>query len=706
MLESGHTVLDCQIVKQLSENDVYQSYLVNCPNATAAKLFLLRPDPLFDQKQRQAFFDQVGWLSSQTFPCVGAPLRAGEVDGQPACLYPLPQGESLEPACCERFSVRQAVELVKGIAECLTVPHSAGLCHGNLSLETIYVDGRSLYLADFSLGQLIRLDYQTGINPLYTSPEQVRGESPTMASDIYSLGCVFYYLLTGQPPFLGDDAFAIAKQHLQGDFPRLPEELSILQPLLDSLTKTVAAERSTIDQLIAQIVPLSVHQEIDQIFLSAQTENPQPEDSSADENLSLLDDTLDNSEIAARIEARLKEHAGDFLEPVPVEISAEGGGVAIEQAKVGREGKPNFARFVLILFLGVLIGSGLYFLFYKPSPAGLPVAVAPGASPDDRLTADLDRGLQLWREADLNGAEAEFKRIVAKYQKDPRAYNNLAAFYAAQGNYEQARDYLEQALATDENFATVYHNLGSVYAEMARGSYGRALQLDKTQAHISLPVFSSLGVVNMEPVTADMAAAPGSELRKTTKPADKPGGATTTASSTDSNNLPSPAVERQEPLTVAAVEENNRTEKVEPTPAPLVVAAVEPLDAGESDNAVVVVGQQEPAEKFLQRWAQAWSEQDIDGYLTFYADQFIPPAGLSRSDWEEQRRSRLASPKELVVSLDNLQVTSQDDGRLQVVAIQSYRSDRFADRTRKIFDLQPTENSWKILRERSLGVIR
>ncbi|MDA3902720.1 MAG: tetratricopeptide repeat-containing serine/threonine-protein kinase [Desulfuromusa sp.] len=712
MLESGHTVFDCQIVKPLSENDVYQSYLVNCPDSTVAKLFLLLPEPQFDQKQRQSFFDHVGWLSSQTFPRIGSPLRAGEIEGQPACLYPLPQGKPLTQLFNDGFSVRQSVELVKRIAECLSVPHSAGLWHGNLSPETIYLDGDSPYLADFSLSQLIKQDYNSGINPLYTSPEQVRGETPGIAADIYNLGCVFYHLLVGQPPFSGGDAFTTAKQHLQGEFPSLPEELSILQPLLDSLTEAVAAKRSTIDELIDQITLLEADKEIDQICLSVTTVDSQSDASPSGEKTSLLDDTIDNSEVAARIEARLKEHAGEFLEPVPVENPAEEDDVTAELDKVGREGKIGFARFVLILLLGVVIGSGLYFLFYKQSPAVLPMVVEPSVvepkvNTDNNLTAGLDQGLRLWQEADFNGAEIEFKRIISDYQEDPRAYNNLAAFYAAQGNYDQARDFLEQALAIDEKYATVYRNLGSVYAEMARGSYGRALQLDKAQALISLPVFSSLGVVNMKPATGDLAATQKPELKEAAKsPKQIEAGqsvAMATESINDSDAPPLIIVEQPEPLKAVVADESPQIEKEEP---PVVVAKEEQLEASEPGDAITAVAEQESAEAFLQRWAQAWSDQDIDAYLTFYADQFNPPAGMARSDWKAQRRSRLARPKELMVSLESFKLILQEDDRLQIEVIQGYQSDFLTDRTRKIFDLQPDASSWKILRERSLGVIR
>ncbi len=712
MLESGHKVFDCQIVKLLSENDVYQSYLVNNSDATTAKLFLLLPDPLFDQKQRQAFVDRADWLSGQTFPCLGSPLRAGEIEGQVACLYPSPPGIALRQTINKGFSVRQAVELVKKIAECLSVPHSAGLWHGNLSPETIYLDGDGSYLADFSLNQLIRLDYNSGINPQYTSPEQVRGEAPGIAADIYNLGCVFYHLLTGRPPFPAGDAFTVAKQHLQGSFSRIPEELKLLQPLLDSMTETTTEERITVDELIDRVTQLVVQPEIDQLPLSVPTNDSQPDDSTSSEDISLFDEALDNSEIAARIEARLKEHTGDFQEISPVEIPlTEENDVTDGLEQVGQEEKNGFWRFVLVLLLGVVIGSGLYLLFYKQSPTEPPMIVEQKVDIVDVLTADLDQGLQLWQEEDYNGAETEFKRIIADFHEDPRAYNNLAAFYAAQGNYDQARDYLELALATDESYATIYRNLGSVYAEMARGSYGRALQLDKTQTLISLPVFSSQGVVNLKPVAEAILAIQeqSSDKVSTPSPLAESGqqiAAVEVVSTNDSSDALSIAAEQQEQLKVVA---ENVSVQIKNEEQPVVIAKVEEEEQpskSEPDNAVTAASKQESAESFLRRWAKAWSNQDVDGYLTFYGEQFIPPAGKKRAAWESLRRTRLTAPKDILISLDDFQITQQESNHTRVEVIQSYKSDLLTDRFQKVFDLQQTENSWKILRERSLGRVR
>ncbi len=115
---------------------------------------------------------------------------------------------------------------------------------------------------------------------------------------------------------------------------------------------------------------------------------------------------------------------------------------------------------------------------------------------------------------------------------------------------------------------------------------------------------------------------------------------------------------------------------------------------------------QENAEDFLQRWAQAWSDQNVAAYLSFYSEEFVPPAGRNRLAWEKQRRTRLLTPQEIQIGLDEFQTTLEESILLRVEVIQSYKSNLLTDRFKKVFDLQRTANSWEILRERSLGRVR
>lgn len=75
-------------------------------------------------------------------------------------------------------------------------------------------------------------------------------------------------------------------------------------------------------------------------------------------------------------------------------------------------------------------------------------------------------------------AIAEFQALTEDYPDLAEPYNNLAALYAAGGDYAKARAELEQALRTNPAYATAYENLGDVYAALAAQSYRRALKLD------------------------------------------------------------------------------------------------------------------------------------------------------------------------------------------------------------------------------------
>ena len=96
-------------------------------------------------------------------------------------------------------------------------------------------------LSDFGIAkslnsetQLTKIGFTVG-TPEYMSPEQAVGQGMDGRSDIYSLGVVFYEMLTGEKPFKGDDAFSTALLHVNSQIPRLPGELERFQPLLDGM---------------------------------------------------------------------------------------------------------------------------------------------------------------------------------------------------------------------------------------------------------------------------------------------------------------------------------------------------------------------------------------------------------------------------------------------------------------------------------------
>lgn len=108
-------------------------------------------------------------------------------------------------------------------------------------------------------------------------------------------------------------------------------------------------------------------------------------------------------------------------------------------------------------------------------------------------------------------AIAVFSKLTEDHPDLAEPYNNLAALYAAGGDYAKARATLEQALRTNPSYATAHENLGDVYAALAAQSYARALKLDPS--NVTVPPKLALVRGLYKPLVAD-AATPASSAAK------------------------------------------------------------------------------------------------------------------------------------------------------------------------------------------------
>jgi tetratricopeptide (TPR) repeat protein len=103
-------------------------------------------------------------------------------------------------------------------------------------------------------------------------------------------------------------------------------------------------------------------------------------------------------------------------------------------------------------------------------------------------------------------AIALFQKLTEDYPDLAEPYNNLAALYAAGGDYSKARTTLELALRTNPSYATAHENLGDIYAALAAQSYSRALKLDPR--NVTVP--PKLALVREMYKRAEAAATPAS----------------------------------------------------------------------------------------------------------------------------------------------------------------------------------------------------
>ena len=106
-------------------------------------------------------------------------------------------------------------------------------------------------------------------------------------------------------------------------------------------------------------------------------------------------------------------------------------------------------------------------------------------------------------------------------------------------------------------------------------------------------------------------------------------------------------------------------------------------------------------ERTVATWAAAWSAQDVDRYLSFYAARFELPAGFSRSGWESYRRQRISSPRQIVVTVSDLEAKLTTAGTVTVSFGQGYSSPGYRDQVAKTLELMFEAGRWQIVSERS-----
>jgi serine/threonine-protein kinase len=141
------------------------------------------------------------------------------------------EGTTLEEfARGERLPLERALDLVEQVAEALDYAHKRGIVHRDIKPANIIItpDGRAK-ITDFGIAKLVQTQFtqpgQVLGTPAYMSPEQLTGGSVDGRSDIFSLGVILYWLVTGDKPFPGDTTTAVSFKVVYKD-PILPSELN------------------------------------------------------------------------------------------------------------------------------------------------------------------------------------------------------------------------------------------------------------------------------------------------------------------------------------------------------------------------------------------------------------------------------------------------------------------------------------------------
>lgn len=284
-------------------------------------------------------------------------------------------------------------------------------------------------------------------------------------------------------------------------------------------------------------------------------------------------------------------------------------------------------------------------------------------------SAQFANARHLWQSGKLKQAAALYESLIDRYPDLPDPYNNLAVIYAAQGDYKKAQQILEKGLNTHPGYAAIYENLTAIYVEMARDSYGKALQFsDKSQRQLKLRALAELSVKPIQIAEAEVpVVSPVPELK-----------AITETNTEIAEGVPVSADTEESPVLTAST-------SVQPAVANPVMVTVDPT----------------VIQQTLEAWASAWSTQSAEQYFLYYDVAYRPP-GMSRKRWETQRVDRIKKPEWIRVSLGDYSIEPIEEKRVRVEVEQRYQSNSYSDKGRKEFILIETEQGWRIISERNI----
>jgi TolB-like protein len=217
----------------------------------------------------ERFLREIRITAQLQHPHILPVLDSGELSGLLWYTMPYVEGETLRQRIAreKQLPIDDALLITRQVAGALGHAHSRGIVHRDIKPENILLDGAGAMVADFGIARALTAAggeklTATGLSigtPAYMSPEQAAGSHDVDGrSDLYSLGCVLYEMLAGQPPFTAPTAQGLLARHALDPVPSLRTVRATVPPGIErvittALAKVPADRFATADQLVAAL---------------------------------------------------------------------------------------------------------------------------------------------------------------------------------------------------------------------------------------------------------------------------------------------------------------------------------------------------------------------------------------------------------------------------------------------------------------------
>ena len=252
MITKGQKINDrYEIIRSIGEGGMANVYLGHdtiLDRNVAIKV--LRGDLANDEKFVRRFQREALSASSLAHPNIVEMYDVGEDDGTYYIVMEYVDGKTLKQLLKKRgtLTLSEAIDIMSQLTDGMAHAHDSYIIHRDLKPQNIMIkDDGQIKITDFGIAMALNSTQLTQTNSVmgsvhYLPPEQASGKGSTIKSDIYSMGIIFYELLTGSLPFRGDNAVEIALKHMREPVPSIRDENPSIPQSIENIVKKATAK--------------------------------------------------------------------------------------------------------------------------------------------------------------------------------------------------------------------------------------------------------------------------------------------------------------------------------------------------------------------------------------------------------------------------------------------------------------------------------
>lgn len=317
MITKGQKINDrYEIIKSIGEGgmaNVYLGYDEILDRNVAIKV--LRGDLSNDEKFVRRFQREALSASSLSHPNIVQMYDVGEDNGLYYIVMEYVEGKTLKQLLKRRgnLTLSESIDIMLQLTDGMAHAHDSYIIHRDLKPQNIMIqDDGQVKITDFGIAMALNSTQLTQTNSVmgsvhYLPPEQANGKGSTTKSDIYSLGIIFYELLTGKLPFKGDNAVEIALKHMRDPLPSLKEDNGNIPQSIENIILKAAAKNpknryDSVKEMHDDLLTALDDERIDEEPLVYKYPEHETENTKRIKKLEELENETDDEQIAEKID--------------------------------------------------------------------------------------------------------------------------------------------------------------------------------------------------------------------------------------------------------------------------------------------------------------------------------------------------------------------------------------------------------------------